>query len=130
MRFHNDSGTNWEAGYCEDRERLKDAFLACVHYLTDLQALQTKAVIENDPDFVRFDDLIQMARRAKDDAKYALVSHMENHCYLKACADLGITGESYRTQDPVPARRRSRGWRRPSFAIEPEPILAASSTPL
>ncbi len=124
MRFHNGSGKDWEAGYCEDRERLKDAFLDCVHYLTELQALQTKAVLENDPDFVRFDDLIQMARRAKDDAKYALVAHMENHCYLKAGADSGNEGESYRTRESAPARHRSSDWRQPNFAIDPQPVLA------
>lgn len=35
--------------------------------------------MEDDPDFSRFDDLIHMARMAKDDAKYALLAHIEKH---------------------------------------------------
>jgi hypothetical protein len=45
----------------------------------DLQNQQTQAVIDQDIDFSRFDDLIHMAREKKDHAKYALIAHVENH---------------------------------------------------
>jgi adenine specific DNA methylase Mod len=40
---------------------------------------QTQAVIDHDPDFSRFDDLIHMAREIKDEAKYALIAHTSEH---------------------------------------------------
>ena len=47
----------------------------------ELQNQQTQAVIEQDPDFSRFDDLIHIAREIKDQAKYALIAHIdEHHC--------------------------------------------------
>jgi hypothetical protein len=47
----------------------------------ELQNQQTQAVIDQDSDFSRFDDLIHMAREKKDQAKYALISHIdEHHC--------------------------------------------------
>jgi hypothetical protein len=44
-----------------------------------LQNQQTQAVINQDPDFSRFDDLIHMAREKKDTAKYALIAHIDEH---------------------------------------------------
>ena len=41
----------------------------------------TDPVIANDPDFSRFDVLIYMATEKKEEAKYALIWHMElHHC--------------------------------------------------
>ncbi len=40
---------------------------------------QSKAIIENDTDFARFDDLIHVAQNAKNDAKYALLAHIHEH---------------------------------------------------
>jgi hypothetical protein len=45
----------------------------------ELQNQQTQAVIDQDPDFARFDDLIHMAREIKDKAKYALIAHVDDH---------------------------------------------------
>ena len=70
---------NPEILYCEERQRLTVAVLAAIHELTDLQAQQTKAIIEGDREFPRFDDLIHMARRVKDEAKYALMAHIDQH---------------------------------------------------
>jgi hypothetical protein len=53
--------------------------VAAVHCLIDLQSQQTNAVIENDPDFGRFDDLIHIAQGAKNEAKYALLAHIHEH---------------------------------------------------
>ena len=56
-----------------------EEFLESKHVLMDMQNLQTQAVIDQDPEFSRFDDLIHMAREKKDQAKYALISHVEQH---------------------------------------------------
>lgn len=86
--------------YCAERERLKRAFLEAVHDLAELQALQTHAVVDDDPDFVRFDEVMQSARRAKDAAKYALVAHMESHCYRKSCETDSIIYHEPRARQP------------------------------
>lgn len=64
---------------CEEKRRLIEAFLQSNHALIALQNQQTQAVIDQDPDFARFDDLIFLAREKKDQAKYALISHVETH---------------------------------------------------
>jgi len=47
----------------------------------NLQNQQTQAVIDQDPEFSRFDDLIHLAREKKDQAKYALIAHVDvHHC--------------------------------------------------
>lgn len=65
--------------FCDERERLREAFLGAVRDLAELQRQQTEAVVQNDADFVRFDDLIHMARIAKDNAKYAFLAHLSVH---------------------------------------------------
>jgi hypothetical protein len=45
----------------------------------DLQNQQTQAVIDQDPEFSRFDALIHMAQEEKDQAKYALIAHVDHH---------------------------------------------------
>lgn len=65
--------------WCGERERLRELFVAATRELVDLQAQQTRAVIEHDDDFARFDDLIFMARLAKDQAKYSLLAHLSDH---------------------------------------------------
>ena len=65
--------------YCSERHRLTDALLAAVRELAELQSQQTRAIIANDPDFSRFDDLIHVAQTAKNAAKYALLAHIDEH---------------------------------------------------
>jgi hypothetical protein len=65
--------------FCEERRRLSEEFLATNRVLMDLHSQQTQAVIDNDHDFSRFDDLIHLAREKKDQAKYALIAHIEKH---------------------------------------------------
>jgi hypothetical protein len=65
--------------FCEEKCRLMEDFLESAHDLIDLQNQQVQAVIEHDPDFSRFDDLIHLAREKKDQAKYALISHIQVH---------------------------------------------------
>jgi DNA-binding response OmpR family regulator len=68
-----------EIAFCEEKIRLMEGFLSAIHELTDLQSQQTRAVIDGDPDFSRFDMLIHMASDRKDEAKYALLRHIETH---------------------------------------------------
>jgi hypothetical protein len=67
--------------FCEAKHRLIRDFTAASHELMEIQHQQMLAVIEQDSDFARFDDLIHMAREKKDSAKYALIAHVdEHHC--------------------------------------------------
>jgi hypothetical protein len=65
--------------FCEVKDRLIQEFLRSNHILMGLQNEQVQAVIDQDPEFSRFDDLIHMAREKKDQAKYALMAHVESH---------------------------------------------------
>lgn len=65
--------------FCHVRQQLVDEFVVASRELIELQSQQTQGVIDGDPDFARFDDLIHMARDKKDSAKYALISHVEEH---------------------------------------------------
>ena len=64
---------------CEEKMRLIAEFVESNHVLMDLLNQQVQAVIDQDPDFSRFDDLIHMARERKSHAKYALILHVEEH---------------------------------------------------
>jgi tRNA splicing endonuclease len=64
---------------CIEKQRLQDMFIAACHELNTLQSDQISAVITGDSDFMRFDDLLHLAREKKEQAKYALLSHMEEH---------------------------------------------------
>ncbi len=44
-----------------------------------LQNQQTRAVVDGDADFSRFDLLLQLAQEKKDMAKYAWIAHVESH---------------------------------------------------
>ncbi len=79
MKRQNKGHDNAQAPLCEERERLKEAFLAAVRNLAELQKQQTEALVQHDADFVRFDELMYMAGLAKDNAKYALLDHLSNH---------------------------------------------------
>lgn len=70
-----------DIAFCPEKARLTEWFLDAIHELTDLHAQQTRAVIQNDPEFSRFDVLIHMAAEKKEEAKYALIRHIElHHC--------------------------------------------------
>jgi hypothetical protein len=73
------SSANQGKPYCEERRRLSDALLAAVRELMDLLSQQSNAIIHNDPDFARFDDLIHVAQNVKNHAKYALLAHIHEH---------------------------------------------------
>ena len=68
-------------GFCGEKHRLMHEFLDTIREITTVQNLQTKAVIEGDPDFARFDVLLHLAQERKDQAKYAWIAHVEfHHC--------------------------------------------------
>jgi CheY-like chemotaxis protein len=66
-------------GICQERVRLSDELLSAIRELTELHSQQTRAVIESDPEFARFDDLIHFANERKEEAKYALMRHIGRH---------------------------------------------------
>ena len=68
-----------EIGFCEEKARLQDEFLSAIHDLGILLDEQTRAVIENDTEFSRFDVLIHAAQEKKERAKYAWIAHVETH---------------------------------------------------
>ena len=65
--------------YCGEKKRLLDEFLQAIHEVVGLNGQQTRAVIEGDEDFTRFDLLMFMATRKKNAAKYALLNHIQDH---------------------------------------------------
>jgi hypothetical protein len=65
--------------FCEEKNRLLNAFLQAVHELNAVQNQQIRAVIEGDNDFNRFDVLLHVAQEKKDMAKYAWMGHIEAH---------------------------------------------------
>ena len=67
--------------FCKVKQRLIGDFLATSHELMELHNQQTQAALDEDADFARFDDLIHMAREIRDESKYALIAHLdEHHC--------------------------------------------------
>jgi hypothetical protein len=68
-----------EIAFCEEKQSLINEFVAANHVLLTLQSQQTQAVIDDDIDFLRFDDLIHLAREKKEQAKYTLIAHLEAH---------------------------------------------------
>jgi hypothetical protein len=68
-----------QSAFCEARSELIRNFLEAIRELTSLQGQQIQAVIEGDSDFLRFDVLIHMAAERKQEAKYALIRHIESH---------------------------------------------------
>jgi len=67
---------------CEEKYRLLRDFLQTIHELNSIQGEQTKAIIEGEPDFCRFEALIHLAQQKKESAKYAWIAHVEaDHCH-------------------------------------------------
>jgi hypothetical protein len=54
-------------------------FLVAIQDVVALNDQQTRAIIEGDPDFARFDLLMGMATRQKNAAKSAWLKHIEAH---------------------------------------------------
>ena len=56
-----------------------DELLGSIHDLLLMQEQQLKAVVTKDPDFARFDILLEMANARKRAAKYSYMKHVESH---------------------------------------------------
>jgi CheY-like chemotaxis protein len=65
--------------FCEEKVRLTEDFLDAIHTVTELHGQQTHALIEGDPEYARFDLLIHLAVERKENAKYALMRHVDAH---------------------------------------------------
>ena len=65
--------------FCEEKQRLTEAFLQAIRELNALQSEQIQAVIDGDSEFSRFDILLQLAQQKKDQAKYEWIAHLELH---------------------------------------------------
>lgn len=73
------NGPTSRIGFCRQKLRLVDEFLDAIREMNHIQSAQVQAIIEGDPDFARFDILLQMAQAKKDQAKYAWIAHVESH---------------------------------------------------
>ena len=62
-----------------EKHRLMEELLANIRELLLTQEQQLRAVISKDPDFARFDILLEMANARKRAAKYAYLKHVEAH---------------------------------------------------
>ncbi len=65
--------------FCEEKLRLMEEFLSAATDLVTVHNDQVKALIEDDPDFSRFDLLINDVSERKRRAKYAYLAHIETH---------------------------------------------------
>ena len=65
--------------YCQEAKELLDAFGQTVQLLIKLHEEQFHSVVGGDLDSTRFDDLIHMANEKKYAAKYAYLTHVEDH---------------------------------------------------
>lgn len=65
--------------YCAEKDALRKAFVEAVQEMMLLQHQQVAALLEDDPDFMRFDLLLHIAAEQKQQAKYAFVHHIERH---------------------------------------------------
>lgn len=68
-----------EIGFCREKNQLRRDFLAAIHELNILQSRHTRAVIDGDPEFSRFDPMLHDAQEKKERAKYAWIAHVEAH---------------------------------------------------
>ena len=68
-----------DIGYCAEKNRLMRQFVDAIHDLGTLQSQQANALIGNDPDFGRFDQLLHEANEKKDRIKYSWLAHVDQH---------------------------------------------------
>ena len=68
-----------EIGFCEEKNRLQNNFLQAIRGFNVLLEQQTRAVIDGDEDFSRFDYLLHAAQEEKERAKYLWIMHVDSH---------------------------------------------------
>jgi len=80
MAFDLGAGSSREKiGVCMEKQHLMEELTAAIRELLLIQQQQFKAVVTRDPDFARFDILVEMATSRKRQAKYAYLNHVETH---------------------------------------------------
>jgi hypothetical protein len=68
-----------KTSFCQDKLRLMEDFLAAATDLVEAHNEQVKSLVDDDPDFSRFDVLIHLAAERKRRAKYDYLMHVERH---------------------------------------------------
>ena len=68
-----------KTAFCEVKLRLMEEFLAAATDVVTAHNEQVEALMEDDPDFNRFDLLIHSATERKRRAKYEYLAHLERH---------------------------------------------------
>jgi hypothetical protein len=68
-----------ETAFCEEKLRLMEDFLAAATDVVTAHNEQVQALMDDDPDFNRFDLLIHSATERKRRAKYEYLAHLERH---------------------------------------------------
>jgi len=66
-------------GFCAEKHRLEDEFITAIREVVSLLDQQSRALIEGDSEFFHFDLRLHLAHEKKDEAKYALIAHIEAH---------------------------------------------------
>jgi hypothetical protein len=66
-------------GICEEKHRLLEELTYLVRELLTIQEQQLRAIVTKDPEFARFDILLEMANTRKRAAKYEYLNHVETH---------------------------------------------------
>jgi hypothetical protein len=97
--------------YCPEGKRLLEQFGEAVQELMLLHESQFQAVVEDDLDANRFDILIHYANERKQNAKYAYMSHLDEHgCMITDETDTGRARANDRQyfEDPVGAAESGR----------------------
>jgi hypothetical protein len=74
-----------DIAFCKEKFELLSSLVDAIHELNTLQNEQTQAIINEDPDFGRFDILLHLAQEKKETAKYRWIAHVEAH----GCGDWG-----------------------------------------
>jgi hypothetical protein len=66
-------------GICEEKHRLMQELTSVIRELLAIQEQQIHAIVAKDPDFARFDILLEMTNSRKRTVKYAYLNHVETH---------------------------------------------------
>ena len=73
------SNNRTRIGICEEKHRLLEELTYIVRELLTIQEQQFRAIVAKDPEFARFDILLEMASSRKRAAKYEYLNHVETH---------------------------------------------------
>ena len=68
-----------EIAFCAEKHQLENEFITAIREVLALLDQQSRALIDGDSEFSRFDLLLHLAHEKKDAAKYALIAHIEGH---------------------------------------------------